>query len=307
MMSTVQMVETLNSDLKKMEDDYNKNLQRLEQEYQEAIAKRLREFQSRIAPIVAEPKEKETSLSLAKEKEEKEEEEKEEEEKEEEEEESFIVEDDEDVLSYHEGNSDDDDAPPPPVHYNMKPTSKRRARIRVKRYTDREEDGDDEDGEDCADPDEVGPDKMAEQQWNTIKTLPYEKQRTNPWFKKRYLDHFEGVRANLGRQGNNDVGNLIWNNIQEEPLFWEFKEINPFYTTCSLCNSKKRCALQAKDTMNNRDYFFASCCGPLAEAWADFHSIRLIPGSALDLDEARDAVVTANSKKKNSNNKRRRR
>jgi hypothetical protein len=319
-MSTIQLVEVLQKDLKKLEEEHKNNVKRLEEEYQEAVAKRLRLFQSYIAPAVAPtvsspaaaaqkkeipkevPKEKDElvidssdeSASLSS--------------SEDEEEESFIQDEEEDVLS---GDDDDDeDAPPPPVHYKMKPTSKKRAQKRVERFTDQEEDGDDEDGEDCADPEEVVPDKAAEQQWNTIKKLPYDLQRTSPWFQDRYLNPFEGVRENLGRQGDNDIGNLIWNNIPLRPSFWEFKKIDPFYTKCAFCNSKKRCTMQVDDVVNKREYFFASCCGPLAEAWRNFHQARLYAGSVAKLDNARDAVVTANSKKKkttNNNNKNKRR
>jgi hypothetical protein len=56
-----------------------------------------------------------------------------------------------------------------------------------------------------------------------------------------------------------------------------------------------------------KEYYFSSCCGPLAEAWKEFHVIRTKKDSKLgDLNKARDAVVTAQALKRKRTIKKRR-
>jgi len=231
---SVASAERLAKDLKALEEELSNKTEALKREYEKKMKERLEVFQKETFSTL-------TSLNVTsapKEKEEREEEEDEEEESDESG--SFILEDDdEDEIP----DDDDEDDLPPPVHYKMKPVTKKRARARPVLYDDdNQKEDDDEEGDDCDEPHSDADDEQD--QWNTVKNLTYEDQKANPWFRKRYLDPFEGVRKNMGMEGNNEIPNLVWNNVAESPSWWFFKKVTPFYSKCALCNYKRKCSIQ---------------------------------------------------------------
>lgn len=233
-------------------------------------------------------------------------------EEEEEEEQDFIVEDDdEERLESCYGSEEDDekDIPPPVVSKVFKTyAGKRRTRSTRKRFEE-DEDEDDEEGDDCLASDsgssgEGGENNLDEDQWNTLKGKSYYTQKRSPWFKKRFLDAFTVMRNGLGNQGNNTISITVWDDIAKHPNWWTFEEVEKFHGLCALCNKKKPIYYKGSDEINKKDYFFSSCCGPLAQAWHRFHLVlaKGVDATLKELDEARGVVV-----EKNANKRRRRR
>lgn len=224
-------------------------------------------------------------------------------EEEDEEEEEFIVEDDdEERLNSCYGSEDEEDVPPPPP---VRRTLKTYERKRVTRYTDpKDEDDDNDEGDDCLASDsqggEEGEKNEDEDQWNTLKTKPFYTQKRSPWFQKRFLDPFNVMRSGLGNQGNNTVSITVWDGIAKHPNWWAFEEVDKFHGLCALCNKKKPIYYKGSDEMSKKDYFFSSCCGPLAQAWHRFHLVlaRGADATLKELDEARGVVVEKNARKR---------
>lgn len=229
---------------------------------------------------------------------------------EEEEEQDFIVEDDdEERLESRYGSEEDEekDIPPPVVKTYA---GKRRTRSTRKRFEEdpNEEEDDDEEGDDCLASDSGdeggGENNLDEDQWNTLKGKSYYTQKRSPWFQKRFLDAFNVMRSGLGNQGNNTISITVWDDIAKHPNWWTFEEVEKFHGLCALCNKKKPIYYKGSDEINKKDYFFSSCCGPLAQAWHRFHLVlaKGVDATLKELDEARGVVV-----EKNANKRRRRR
>jgi hypothetical protein len=136
-------------------------------------------------------------------------------------------------------------------------------------------------------------------QWTLVRNKSFSELKRNPWFQKTFMDVFNGIRDNLGAQGNNTLPITVWNNIADHSSSWTFSEVEKFYGTCALCGYKKPLYHKGVDSKQKKEYFFSSCCGPLAEAWREFHVVRTKKGSTLgEMNKARDAVVTAQALKR---------
>lgn len=145
-------------------------------------------------------------------------------------------------------------------------------------------------------------------QWTLLKNKSFSELKRNPWFQRYFMDPFNTIRDNLGLQGNNTVATTVWDSIADHPSYWTFSEVDKFHGICALCGYKKPLYHKGVDSSKKKkEYYFSSCCGPLAEAWKEFHVIRTKKDSKLsDLNKARDAVVTAQSLKRKRTIKKRR-
>lgn len=176
--------------------------------------------------------------------------------------------------------------------------SKRRGRKRTL-VEDEEEDEDYEEDHSESIGKEGSGEGSEEDQWRLLRKKSYSELKLNPWFKRRFMDHFRIVRSNLGLEGHNALGLTVWDNIADHPYKWSFEEVDTFQGTCALCSYKKPLCLKGTDAQKKRDYFFSSCCGPLAESWTQFHTLLAFKGTSLkDMEEARKNVLEAQSKKK---------
>jgi hypothetical protein len=145
-------------------------------------------------------------------------------------------------------------------------------------------------------------------QWTLVRNKSLYELKRNPWFQRYFMDPFNTIRDNLGLQGNNTVATTVWDSIADHPSSWTFSEVEKFYGICALCGYKKPLYHKGVDSSKKKkEYYFSSCCGPLAEAWKEFHVIRTKKDSKLgDLNKARDAVVTAQALKRKRTIKKRR-
>lgn len=174
------------------------------------------------------------------------------------------------------------------------PVLKKRARRitkKVIRYED-EDDEDDDEGDLCS-----SSSNQEDDQWALVCNKPLSELKRNPWFKRQFMDHFETIRSNLGLEGNNALAQMVWDNIADHPNQWSFERISTYKDTCALCGYTKWLYTKAIDSQKKKEYFFSSCCGPLARSWQHFNSVLFYKGPLPDLEGARDAVIAAQALK----------
>jgi hypothetical protein len=285
-------------------DEFVLNLNELANKYNEAVAKSIAEFRSATLPPSSPPlfPKVRRRISFAEEKPKevvvppKEKEELEEEEGYEMSDRNFVVND-----SDEEGLNEKWPAKAYPVPEILT----KRKRTTKSREEEEEEEDEDYESESIGEGSESGEGGGSEEdQWNLLRKKSYSELKLNPWFKRHFMDHFRIVRSNLGLEGHNALGLTVWDNIADHPYKWSFEGVDTFQGTCALCGYKKPLCMKGTDAQKKRDYFFSSCCGPLAESWTEFHTLLAFKGNSLkDMEGARDKVLEAQSKKKKRSRK----
>lgn len=217
----------------------------------------------------------------------------------------FVVEDDDEErinsrYASEEGEEEEEKVEEEKEEEPRIPKRKRRAPQRYGKEEKQEED-DDEKGEDCCSDGDAENDQVDEDQWTLLKNQSYVLQKRNPWFRRHFQDGFDLVRSGLGHQGHRDnaTAQRIWRFISFRPYEWSFKEVEKHNGTCNLCGQTKPIYYKGYDHGWKETWYFSSCCGPLAQAWQQFHLALSSGKSTLkEITRERDNVIEANSKKR---------
>lgn len=205
---------------------------------------------------------------------------------------NFVVDDDDEegLNEQYEESSSSSSAPSPVLKKRA-----RRITKKVIRYEDEDDDDDDEEGDVCS---SSSSSHQENDQWAMVCNKPLSELKRNPWFKRKFMDHFETIRSNLGLEGNNALAQMVWDSISDHPNQWSFERVSASHKgICALCGYTKWLYTKATDLQKKKEYFFSSCCGPLAKAWQHFNSVLSYKGPLPDLEGARDDVVAAQAMK----------
>jgi hypothetical protein len=215
----------------------------------------------------------------------------------------FVVEDDDEerINSRYASEEEEEEKVEEEKEEPRIPKRKRRAPQRYGKEKEKQEEDDDEKGEDCCSDGDAENDQVDADQWTLLKSQSYGFQKRHPWFRRHFQDGFDLVRSGLGHQGhqNNATAHRIWDLIANRPYEWSFKEVDKYNGTCNLCGQTKPIYYKGYDHTFKETWSFSSCCGPLAQAWQQFHLALSSGKSTLkEITRERDNVIEANSKKR---------